>query len=99
MPAGAGIDVLAGAGIDVWVDVLAEAETDVLPGEPVEALAVVLAVVLTVVPAVMPAVLATDDSHCDGVEAKQVVPCCQVLDAGDDDNDNDFVDVQFCWRN
>lgn len=85
----------AGAGIDVSVDVLAEAETDVLPGEPAEALAVVLAVVLTVVPAV----LATDDSHCDGVEAKQVVPCCQVLDAGDDDNDNDFVDVQFCWRN
>lgn len=93
----------AGAGIDVSVDVPAGAETDVLPGEPVEALAVilavVLAVVLSVVPVVMPAVLATDDSHCDDVEAKPVVPCCQVLDAGDDDNDNDFVDVQFCWRN
>lgn len=88
----------AEAGIDVSVDVPAGAETDVLPEELVEALAVVPAVVL----AVMPAVLATDDSHCDDVAVKQVVPClmyCQVLGVGDDDNDNDFVDVQFCLRN
>lgn len=72
----------AEAVIDVSVDAPAGVETDVLPEEPVEA------------PTVMPAALATDDSHCDDVAAKQVVPCCQ-FDAGDDDNDNDFVDVQF----
>lgn len=59
-----------------------------------DGLAGVLAEVLAAVPAGVP----NDGSHCDDVAAKPVVPCCQVFDADDDDNDNDFVDFQFYGR-
>lgn len=50
---------------------------------------------LAAMPAGVPAEVPNDGSHCDDVAAKPVVPCCQVFDADDDDNDNDFVDFQF----
>lgn len=35
-----------------------------------------------------------DDNCCDCVAGRQVVRCCQVFDADDDDNDSDFADSQ-----
>lgn len=36
-----------------------------------------------------------DGSYCADAEERQVARyCCQVFDADDDDNDNDFVDFQ-----